>query len=514
MARAPDEHGDETGQRHGDPPEQRRERARTERLGEVVSALLPALDRLLDQPDQDRAAWRSRWRPLLDASLPERGVGAEAALTRLAEAVVAHGLPMGGPGFCGWVTTAPAVVPAAAAFAASLATPQRWWVSPGNFLEGLARRWLAQLIGIPDSWSGSFTSGGAVANLVALAAARQQAGAARGVDPAADGAAVLPGPRVYAGERVHHVIGRALAVLGLGRASLRCVPTGSARRRGPGLDLARLTDWLDEDLAAGRTPVAVVATAGDAATGAIDPIDELRRIAHARGVWLHVDAAYGGFGVLDERVRSAFGDLGAVDSVVVDPHKWLAVPVGCGAVFVRERAPLEAALAVSSADYVPYTRRAPGDPASAFDELGEGSPAHGLDHSAPARGVAVWAALAEIGAAGMRARVARHLDCARRVAERVRAHPDLELLAEPVLSICCFRYHPPHLRDQGTLERLNAAVVNALRARGRVLPSTARVRNKLAIRPCFLGPRTTLADADAVVDEVLAVGPELATGVA
>jgi aromatic-L-amino-acid/L-tryptophan decarboxylase len=110
----------------------------------------------------------------------------------------------------------------------------------------------------------------------------------------------------------------------------------------------------------------------------------------------------------------------------------------------------------------------------------------------------------------VRGRVARHLDCARRVAERARAAEDLELLAEPVLSICCFRYRPPHIRDQGTLERLHADIVRQVRARGRVVPSTARVRNKLAIRPCFLGPRTTLADADALVDEVLAAGRDLA----
>jgi glutamate/tyrosine decarboxylase-like PLP-dependent enzyme len=486
--------------------------ARTDRLGEMLARVVPALEAFLGHAGPDRAAERSVWRPALDMPLPRTGLGADAVLARLVEHVVGHGLATGAPGFCGWVTTAPAPVPATAALAASLATPQRWWVNPGNFLELLALRWLADLLGLPLDWAGSFTSGGAVANLIALTAARQRAGEQRGVDPARDGLAALREPRVYASERVHHVIARALAVLGLGRQCLRCVPLTSRRVHGQlAIDLARLTTWLDDDLRAGATPIAIVATAGDAATGAIDPIDELRVLAHSRGVWLHVDAAYGGFGVLDERVRPLFGDLHAIDSFVVDPHKWLAVPTGCGAVFVRDADLLARALELGPAEYVPYTRRAAGDPASAFDELGEGSPAYGLDHSAPARGVAVWAALAELGVEGMRARVCRHLDCARRVADRVRACPDLELLAEPVLSICCFRYHPPHVRDQGTLERLNAAIVQAVRARGRVIPSTTRVRNKLAIRPCFLGPRTTLADADALVDEVLTAGQALLT---
>jgi aromatic-L-amino-acid decarboxylase len=477
--------------------------ARADHLAEMLARVVPALEALLVHAGPDRAAERSVWRAALDAPLPQTGLGADAVLARLAEYVVGHGLPAGAPGFCGWVTTAPAPVPAAAAFAASLATPQRWWVSPGNFLELLALRWLAELLGLPLDWAGSFASGGAVANLIALTAARQHAGEQRGMDPARDGLTGLREPRVYASERVHHVIARALGVLGLGRQALRCVPLAPRRRAPPAIDLARLTTWLDDDLRAGATPIAIVATAGDAATGAIDPIDDLRVLAHARGVWLHVDAAYGGFGVLDERVRPLFGDLAAIDSFVVDPHKWLAVPTGCGAVFVRDAELLARALALGPAEYVPYARRGPGDPASAFDELGEGSPAHGLDHSAPARGVAVWAALAEIGVEGMRARVRRHLDCARRVAERVRACPDLELLAEPVLSICCFRYRPARVRDQATLERLNAAIVQRVRARGRAIPSTTRVHNKLAIRPCFLAPRTTLADADALIDEVL-----------
>lgn len=482
-----------------------REAARTDELAATVARVMPALEAFLRFEGSDLAARRSAWRAVLEAPLPEHGAGADAVLARIADTVVPHGLRAGAPGFCGWITTMPAVVPAVAAFAASLATPQRWWVSPGNFLEGQALRWLATLLGLPAGFAGSFTSGGAVANLVALAAARQHAGERRGVDPSADGMAGLPAPRVYATEGVHHVVVRALGVLGLGRRALRRVPAD--RRGNP--DMAVLRQWLDDDAGAGCTPVAVVATAGDAATGAIDPVDEMRAIAHARDVWLHVDGAYGGFGVLDARVRPRIGDLARVDSFVVDPHKWLAVPAGCGAVLVRDPRLLARALAMAPADYVPHVRRGDGDPDSAFDELGEGSPEHGLDHTAPARGVAVWAALAELGAAGLRARVARHLDCARRVAERVRAAEALELLAEPVLSICCFRYRPPHIRDQGTLERLNAAIVRGVRARGRVVPSTARVRNKLAIRPCFIGPRSTLADADALVDEVLAVGQEL-----
>ncbi len=476
-----------------------RDDARCNDLDGALRALVPVLSEHVRGAMPPRTAARSEWKPRLDQPLPQEGAGADAVVAELAELIRDHGLPLSAPGFCGWVTTGPTVVTATAAFAASIGAPQRWWVQPGNYIELLALRWLGELLGVP-AHAGAFTSGGSVANLLGIGAARQHAGERLGVDIAAEGVGALPSPRVYASDQVHHVVLRACGTLGLGRRALRRIATDRKRR----IDLGALERAMDEDIAAGCTPVAVVASAGDVNTGTVEPIDDMRAIAHARGTWLHVDGAYGAFGVLDDRVRELYGDLSAVDSLVADPHKWMAVPVGCGAVFVRDGELFDRAFALEPADYVAHERRTREDPTSCFDQLGEGSPDRALDHSAPSRGVAVWAALREIGAAGMARRVARHLDCARRVAERVRAHPDLELLTEPVLSICCFRVHPPHIRDSGTLERLNADIVRKVRARGRAIPSTTRINNKLAIRPCFIGPNTTLTHADTLIDEILA----------
>jgi aromatic-L-amino-acid decarboxylase len=224
-----------------------------------------------------------------------------------------------------------------------------------------------------------------------------------------------------------------------------------------------------------------------------------------------VDGAYGGFGLLDSRVRDLYGDVATYDSFAVDPHKWLAAPVGTGAVIVRDEGVLGRAFTIETGDYDRERVVPPGtgDTTSPFDELGHGTPDWGLDFSTPARGLAVWAILAEIGAKGMRARVARHLDYARRVADRVRASVDLELLREPVLSICCFRYRPTGETDEVRLDALNAEILHAVRARGRCIPSATRVRERFAIRPCFINPRTSMEDADALVDEVLAVGRQL-----
>ncbi len=484
------------------------DRATTHDLSGAVNALLPALERFLQFEGPDPARCRSRWQPLLDKPLPVSGIGRDAVLAELADLVVANGLRTGHAGFSGWVTTMPTDVGAAADLAQAIAIPQRWWATAGNFVDDLAMRWLIALLGFPASFAGTFTAGGSTANLIGMGAARQQAGERIGLHPSRDGNNGLVEPRVYCSTQTHHVVGRALGVLGLGRSSLREV----ALDRHGTIDLDRLQFALDEDAAAGRTQVAIVGCAGDVNLGRVDPLADLARLAGERGIWFHVDGAYGGWGVLDDRVCERFGDVAAYDSFAIDPHKWLAAPVGTGAVIVRDGVLLARAFQVEAGAY-DLEREVPvglGDSGSPFDELGIGTPDFGVDFSAPARGVAVWAILSEIGSDGVRERIVRHNDCARRVAELARDAEALELLAEPELSICCFRYRPPGWEDEGRLDALNEEILHGIRARGRTVTSSTRVDGRFAIRPCFINPRSTLADAEALVNEVLAVGQDLA----
>ncbi len=509
--------------------------ALTDHLTASLAAVLPGLEQFLRFEGADPATRRSTWLPALDQPLPATGIGPERTLARLRDEIVAAGLRIGHPGFSGWVTTAPTTIGAVADLVQAVASPQRWWATPANFVDDLAMRWLIDLLGFPKSFVGTFTSGGSTANLVGLGAARQAAGERLGLRPSIDGIAGLPEPRVYASTETHHVVGRALGVLGMGRANLRSIPVDGDGR----IDLDLLQRALDEDAAAGRTAVAIVGCAGDVNTGVVDPLPELARIARERETWLHVDGAYGGFGLLDPRVRDLYGDVATYDSFAVDPHKWMAAPVGTGAVIVRDEGILGRAFTIETGDYdrERLAVRGTGDTESPFDELGYGTPDWGLDFSTPARGLAVWATLLEIGADGMRERVIRHNDCARRVADRARASDELELLREPVLSIACFRYVPPGwgaaggakagapgaaVADGGAeapaadaatearLDALNEAILHGVRARGRCVTSSTRVGGRFAIRPCYVNPRSGLADADALVDEVLAVGRELA----
>ncbi|MFN8620348.1 MAG: aminotransferase class V-fold PLP-dependent enzyme [Chloroflexota bacterium] len=482
--------------------------ATTHDVGGAVRAVLPSLEAFNRFEGNDPARLRSAWLPRLDPALPRAGEGRDAVLRDLADVIAAHGLRVGHPGFSAWVTTSPSDVAVAADLVQAVAVPQRWWASAGNVADDLAMRWLIELLGFPASHVGTFTSGGSTANLVGMGAARQHAGERLGLRPSLDGIAGFREPRVYCSTMTHHVVSRALGVLGIGRRGLVEVPLDAAGT----IDLDALQRALDVDAAAGRTQVAVVGCAGDVNTGLVDPLAALARIAHERGIWLHVDGAYGGWGVLDPRVADRFGDVATYDSFAIDPHKWLAAPVGTGAAIVRDAGVLGRAFTIEPGDYDAERHQEMGtaDTGSPFDELGHGTPDFGVDFSTPARGLAVWAILREIGVDGLRERIVRHDDCARRVAARAEAEPELELLQTPVLSICCFRYRPAGWEDGERLDALNDAILHRVRADGRTVTSGTRVRGAFALRPCFVNPRSGLDDADALVDGVLSAGRELA----
>jgi glutamate/tyrosine decarboxylase-like PLP-dependent enzyme len=484
----------------------------TQGLSKCLASVLPALEDFLRYKDQDPAAAESaRWHAELDQVLPQQGAGAEGTMRVLHEVAIPHGSRDGAPGFTGWVTTVSTVVPAVAGFSATIFGEQRTGLHSANFLESLALEWLKQLLGIPADYQGVFTSGGSVSLLIALGAARQFAGERAGIDSARDGIAAMKRPRLYASAEVHHSIGRAAAVLGLGREGTVQLPTDSRRR----LDVRALRDRLRRDRRAGYTPVAVIATAGTVNTGAVDPIREMLEVCRDAEVWLVVDGAYGLFGALDPAVAPLFGGIGEADALVVDPHKWMAVPQGCGSVFVREREVLKRAFKMEPSPYL-QTPLPEGEPVgSQADGRGMDFDGFTVELSARARGVTVWAALKEIGADGMRERVRRHNFFARHLAERVEASSVLELCAPVTLSICCFRYAPPELRGRrakGALEQLNQLnreILIRLHNEHHHSPSSTELDGAFVIRACYLNPRTTLADVDGLADAVERIGSQV-----
>jgi aromatic-L-amino-acid/L-tryptophan decarboxylase len=479
------------------------ERAECGRLAHSIDALLPALEQFNNFDGPDLAGpERTKWRRLLDQPLPERAQDLESVLNDLQAIVIPNGVRIGAPSFAGWVTTAPTTSGTIASLAATVSGAQRYWVTAYNFLETVALRWLRELLGLDPKFQGLFVSGGSVANLVALGAARQYAFEQLGLDPARDGMPDMHRWRLYASSEVHHAVFRAAGILGLGRRNVSLIPVDGEMR----IDLAALEATLERDAAARLVPIALIANAGTTNTGAVDPIAQMLAIARRRKIWLHVDGAYGLFGRLDPRIAPLFDGVEEADSVVVDPHKWLAAPSGSGAVFVRDHALQERAFTMEPADYAEGAMLT-AEVNSTFDSQGDGYLQLGPEMSAQSRGVAVWAILKEIGADGVRDRVSRHCAFARRVFELALADERLEPVSQPTLSICCYRYRAPDV-SESTLDDFNAAIAQRLRMEG-IVPSTTRVAGKYAIRPCFINPRTTIVDVERMVARTRAIGDAL-----
>ena len=472
-------------------------------MAEHLGHIGKSLDGFLSDPPGDAVGRRADWTAAINRSFPAVGVGAETVIAELADVLIPNGTRLAEPGFWGWITTAPSTVPVVAATAAAVAAPQRYMITAFNLLEELSLEWLADLCGLAPTMKGVYSSGGSVANLVALGAARQYAFEQRGIDVAVDGTGALL-TAVYASGETHHTIQRAAGVLGIGRANVRLVPTDDQLRMRPDA----LTEMLAADLAAGVVPIAVVATAGTTNTGSIDPIRASGEIARAHGVWFHVDGAYGLPGILDERVAPSYDGLELADSAIVDPHKWLNAPVGVAATFVRDRSILQRAFTQEPAAYLESVST--GDEehvAVSLAAMGVPYADMAVELSAPSRGVIVWSILRELGREGVAARVRSDNDHARQLAQLAREHPRLELLIEPELSICCFRYRTEGVAD---LDALNADLMLRLHVETPYLPSSTRVKGVFALRPCFINPRTGPEMIDAFAETVVRIGDELA----
>jgi aromatic-L-amino-acid/L-tryptophan decarboxylase len=476
------------------------------RLAEALARLLPALESFAsNQPLGPVPAYEPGTIVSEPLALPAEGAGLDVVLDELTTAVE-HGCRINAPGFLGFITVDATTAAAAARTAAAVAGGQRYLLHAFNALEYTGLRWLAQLCGVPAEATGVFTSGGSTANLIALGAARQAAFEGLGVDVAEDG---LPlgggGPlvRVYASEWAHRSVHRSAAVLGLGRSGVRPIATDEHGR----IDLRALDAALREDVAAGILPLATVAVAGTTDTGSVDPIAGVVEVARRHNCWVHVDGAYGLVANASPELAPLFDGVADADSWIVDPHKWLSTGTGVGAVYVRDGDLLERAFAEGHAAYLDFfDDELPDAGRSQFDDKGGAWDDRSVELSAPPRGVQVWAVLREIGRAGVADRVERHVGFARTVAERVRGQQRLELLLEPQLSIVCFRYLPEGGVD---VDRLNRTLVERLRRETRYVPTSTVVRGAFAIRPCFINPRTTLADAHGLVDEVLRIGAQL-----
>jgi aromatic-L-amino-acid decarboxylase len=377
-----------------------------------------------------------------------------------------------------------------------------WHAGPsGAFVEEEVVGWLCDLVGYGEGSFGLLTSGGVMANVMGLLVARDSrlrelAGlgrSPRGAD--------LEGARVYASDQTHFSIARALSIAGFPADALVVIPSDERFRLQAGPVLAA----IEADRAAGRTPFAIVGTAGTTNTGSVDALADLADLAEAEGLWLHVDAAYGGAARLSPGLAERVPALERADSLTIDPHKWFFQPLDVGGLLVRDGSVLERTFT-----YRPEYYRGSGDPERVPDAHGGALDFYrlGMEGTRRWRALKLWLSWRHLGTRGLGRLVEMNVDMAAYLGQRIGASPDFEAcLDAPELSVVCFR-HLPDGRD-GSDEAGRAAIdvhqdtlQGRLEASGEGFLTTTRLRGRTWLRAGILNYMTRPADIDRLLDEL------------
>jgi aromatic-L-amino-acid decarboxylase len=353
-------------------------------------------------------------------------------------------------------------------------------------LEANVVAWFCRITGYPPEARGTLTSGGSLANWTALVTARR----ARLPEDFLKGT-------IYASDQVHYSMTKGAILAGFPEANVREVPTDERFRLRPDA----LEAMIEEDRRRGFTPFLIAASAGTTNTGAVDPLPELADLAASHGLWLHVDAAYGGFFLMTEEGRQTMRGIERADSIVLDPHKGLFLPYGTGAVLVRDGEDLRRAHSLT-ADYMPGLQE---DPDRV--DFSQYSP----ELSRPFRGLRVWLPFKMHGAGVFRAELEEKLALARLAADRLRVMEGIEMLAEPMLSLLAFRLAPAGVPAE-ELDDLNRRFIDRVNARQRVFLTGTRLRGRFALRICVLSFRTHRDRMEQALEDIEAARRDVVGG--
>ena len=465
------------------------------RLGrELVDELFNGLETVRDRP-----AWRSvpsEVRARLEGPVPRHPEGLDAALADLRRDVLPYPYGNTHPRFWGWVNGSALVAGVLGDLAASaLNANVGAFDHAAVFVEEQVLSWMKEMLAFPAETDGVLTSGGSLANLYGLAAARS---AQLTFDVRKQGLAAAPKPpTVYGSLETHSSIKRAVELLGLGSDHLRLVPVDDDYR----VDLAQLGETIRQDRAAGFEPLAVIGNAGTVNTGAIDDLDGLADLAEREGLWLHIDGAFGALAWLVPEQREALHGLQRADSVGFDLHKWMYLSSDVGCVLVRDPEALRRTFAFQS----PYLMRMPGGIAArttgSFMD-------RGMELTRRFRALKVWLALKEHGLSGFERAIRRNVEQARHLVRRIERARSLELLAPAPLNVVCFRYATDELEFED-LNHLNKELLVRLQESGAAVPSHTVLGGAFALRVAITNHRSELRDFDFLTDEVTRLGDQL-----
>ena len=456
-----------------------------ELAGQAAEILVQRIDGLKSQD-----AWDGDFREALEASLledpPEDGQPAGDVLRRAEREVLRFATRLDHPRCFAFVPSSPTWPGILADFLAAgyNINAINWLVASGpSQVELVVLEWFRRWLGYPEGAGGIFASGGSSATLNAFVAAREGAG-----NPER--------PVVYLSDQTHGAIGRAARVVGVAPERIRVLPSRGLL----GLDVEALRAAIREDRAAGLDPIVISANAGSASAGAVDPLAELADTAAAENLWLHVDAAYGGFAMLTEDGKRLLQGIERADSVALDPHKWFFQGYEAGCLLVKDIRTLENAFAVRP-DVLQDTVWGANHP-NLVDR--------NLQTSRAFRALKVWMSVQTFGMAAFRRAIQQGIELAVQAEDFVGASPDLQLMSPAQLGILCFRANPSETLDEPALERVNRKVLARVFWEEPALVSSTLVRGSFTLRLCILNHTTTWDDVRETLEAIARFGREAA----
>jgi aromatic-L-amino-acid/L-tryptophan decarboxylase len=415
--------------------------------------------------------------------LPQDPSSAEAVLAALEEKLLSNCTHVGHPGYMGLITPSPSPIGIIADFICSALNQNvgTYTLGPGAVaMERRTVRWLTDLVGYGEQAGGNLTSGGMMANFIGLKLARDSVSGDR-----VQHHGVQERWAVYTSEERHVSVDKAVDAVGLGREALRALPTDREFR----VRLDALEAAIAEDRKAGIRPLCIVGIFGTTNTGAIDPVCALRAIADREGMWLHVDAAYGGGMLLSHAWPMGDQGLELADSVTIDPHKWFYAPLDVGAILVKDDRRLTASFGLKPAYLT-----------DEFDRANERYQyyVHGFEQSRRFRGLKVWMSFKRYGVSQIGDWIDNNVRQAKHLYSLVEKHPDFEAASEPPLSAICIRYRGADL-DEPQSRQLHAEVARQVEQGGKFWFSTTELKGKSYFRISPLNFRTRTEHMDQVL---------------
>jgi glutamate/tyrosine decarboxylase-like PLP-dependent enzyme len=441
-------------------------------LGQAVPEIINAYAAALDTRRVTPAATPADLEKLFDEPLPEKGAAIADILRRFREDIEPNAMGVPSPKYFGQFNPTPLPIGVWADALSSLLNQNAgaWRNGPTSaMIEARVMRWLCDLLDYGPQSFGTLASGGSEANLIALKCARDQAAATIKDDGVRSAASDLV---VYASEQCHYSVDKSVDLLGLGRASLRKIPTDERFH----IRTDVLRDEIARDRAAGRLPCCLVGVAGTTSTGVIDPLEDLAVIARESELWYHIDAAYGGPLAFSPKHRGKLRGIALADSITFDPHKWMFVPFACGATLVRDGGRVLRDSFDMSPEYLSEDR---GGADVEFDFFRYGQMGTRRFNS-----LKLWMALKFMGREGYAQTVERHIDLTNYLASQLDQLPGFKRVGEVETAVCCFRYLPDSVSRLDGIEqdRVQQRLQQTIERSGEAWLTTTVLRGRRALR--------------------------------